>query len=133
MKFKSEFLEVKSGPVTNFIRFTAINALELNHEARTIKLSIQDQKENFIIQCGSDAVFAGYVRLFNTVLQINYQLPETETPEAAPPEADSGDDESVEAPAAGESMVAPPPESGEAEIPGDSARSPDNADENAVS
>ena len=75
MVFTTEFLKIKTGETVNFIRFTAITALEFQPKNLSISLSIQDQKENFIIKCGSLEIFQGYASILNKVLSLNWDYP----------------------------------------------------------
>ena len=75
MAFTTEFLKIKTGETVNFIRFTAITALEFQPKNLSISLSIQDQKENFIIKCSSAEIFGGYASILNKVLSLNWDYP----------------------------------------------------------
>jgi len=73
--FSTDFLQVKAKNTINFIRFAAISALEINLEELSISLSIQDQKENFIIRCKNSEVFNGYIEILNKVLKLDFEIP----------------------------------------------------------
>jgi hypothetical protein len=76
--FSTDFLQIRSKNTVNFIRFSSISALEINDKELSISLSIQDQKENFIIRCKNFDVFKGYIEILNKVLKLDFEIPQEE-------------------------------------------------------
>lgn len=72
-QFNTDFLQVKSGPIVNFIRFSSIQFIEADRNNMTISLTVQDLKENFVIKCRTEEIFQAYVDILNKVLKLDFK------------------------------------------------------------